>query len=92
MTDWWTNGNNQISFGRGDRGFVAINRENNSLHRTFQTSLPEGAYCNVIDGDFMDNNSQCSGSVITVDQDGAADISLPPMSAAAIHIGAKIAS
>ena len=90
VTDWWTNGNNQIAFGRGDRGFVVINREGNTLSRTFKTSLTQGTYCNVIDGELTDNGSQCSGSVIKVNHNGEADISLPSMSAAAIHIGAKI--
>ncbi len=90
VTDWWTNGNNQIAFGRGDKGFVVINREGNTLSRTFQTSLAEGTYCNVIDGDLTDNGLRCSGSTITVNNNGEASISLPAMSAATIHIGAKI--
>ena len=90
VTDWWTNGNNQIAFGRGDKGFVVINREGSTLNRTFQTSLPEGTYCNVIDGDLTDNGSECTGSTITVNNDGQANISLPSISAAAAHIGAKI--
>ena len=27
VVDWWDNENDQISFGRGERGFVVINRE-----------------------------------------------------------------
>ena len=27
VNNWWDNGNNQIAFYRGDKGFVAINNE-----------------------------------------------------------------
>lgn len=45
VTDWWSNGKNQIAFGRAKRGFVVINRESHVLERTFKTSLPPGEYC-----------------------------------------------
>ncbi len=85
-TDWWTNGNDRIAFGRGDLGFVAINREGGSFSRTYQTSMAAGDYCNIIDGEPTSNG--CSGSTITVDGNGQATISLGGMSAAAIHVGA----
>ncbi|MEV5005457.1 alpha-amylase family protein [Streptomyces sp. NPDC055692] len=47
VTNWWDNGNNAIAFGRGTRGFVAVNHETGTLTRTYQTSLPAGTYCNV---------------------------------------------
>ncbi|MEU6554782.1 alpha-amylase family protein [Streptomyces sp. NPDC046915] len=47
MTDWWDDGNNAIAFGRGSKGYVAINHESGSLTRTYQTSLSAGTYCNV---------------------------------------------
>jgi alpha-amylase len=48
VTDWWSNGGNQIAFGRGDRGFVVINRVPTTLTHTFQTQLPAGDYCEVM--------------------------------------------
>ena len=87
VTDWWDNGNNQIAFGRGDKGFVVINREGGTLNRTFQTSLPAGTYCNVIDGE-VDASGSCTGSTITVNSDGSASINVNGNSAAAIHAGA----
>ncbi|KAK3867221.1 hypothetical protein Pcinc_027299 [Petrolisthes cinctipes] len=36
MNDWWDNGNNQIAFCRGDRGFIAINNEGYDLKETLQ--------------------------------------------------------
>jgi alpha-amylase len=51
VTNWWTNGSNQLAFGRGDKGFVVFNRSGDPLTQTFQTSLPAGAYCDVTQGD-----------------------------------------
>ncbi|WP_193433686.1 alpha-amylase [Streptomyces fodineus] len=47
VTNWWDDGNNWIAFGRGDKGYVAINHESSSQTRTYQTALPAGTYCNV---------------------------------------------
>ncbi|MFI9241429.1 alpha-amylase family protein [Streptomyces sp. NPDC053086] len=47
VTNWWDNGNDWIAFGRGGKGYVAINHESGSMTRTYQTSLPAGTYCNV---------------------------------------------
>ncbi|WP_218313966.1 carbohydrate-binding module family 20 domain-containing protein [Halomonas sp. 18071143] len=77
VSDWWDNGNNQIAFNRSDRGFVAINREGSPLSRTFTTTLPDGEYRNIA-GD---------GSCVSV-QGGQVSLTVPPMEAAALHIGA----
>ena len=87
-SNWWSNGNNQISFSRGSLGFVAINREGNNLTRTFATGLPAGTYCDVIHGDF--NNGSCSGPTVTVDGAGNATITVNSMEAVALHGGAKL--
>ena len=62
VSHWWDNGNNQIAFGRGDKGFVAINNESGSLVASVQTGLPAGEYCNLLGG-----NDYCSGGYVTVD-------------------------
>ncbi|WP_336367846.1 carbohydrate-binding module family 20 domain-containing protein [Marinobacter sp. C2H3] len=77
VNGWWDNGNNQIAFNRGSKGFVAINREGGALSRTFATSLPDGQYRNVA-GD---------NACVTV-QGGQVNLNIPAMSAAALHIGA----
>lgn len=87
VTNWWSNGNNQIAFGRGSAGYVAINREGSALNRTFQTSMAAGNYCNVIDGN--PTATGCSGTTITVNANGTATFTVPSMKAVAIHIGAK---
>ena len=94
VTDWWDNAGNQIAFGRGDKGFVVINKEGGSLSRSFKTSLPAGRYCDVISGDFTAGSggtaSTCSGTTITVDGNGNASITVAALGAAAIHAGARL--
>lgn len=60
VTDWWSDGGNAIAFGRGSKGFVAINHEGGPLTWTFSTSLPGGTYCDV----------QHGGTTYTVGPDG----------------------
>lgn len=88
VTNWWDDAGDRIAFGRGDRGFVVINRGSTTLSRTFQTALPAGVYCDVIAGDFA--GGACSGRTLTVSSTGQAAISVPPMFAAALHVGARL--
>ncbi|NJP99692.1 glycosidase [Streptomyces sp. PLAI1-29] len=78
VTHWWDNGNDAIAFGRGSAGYVAVNHESGSLNRTFQTSLPGGAYCDVQ-----------SGRTVTVDGSGRFTATLGPNTALALHTGAR---
>lgn len=89
-SNWWSNGNNQIAFGRGDKGYVVINREGAALSRTFQTGMAAGTYCNVTVADFNPTTGTCSGGTITVNSAGQFTASVPANSALAIHVGAKL--
>jgi alpha-amylase len=40
VTNWWDNGNNQIAFCRGDKGFIAINGDTMDLTGPFQVKIP----------------------------------------------------
>ncbi|WP_395244519.1 carbohydrate binding domain-containing protein [Agromyces sp. MMS24-K17] len=87
VVNTWTNGSTAIAFGRGDRGYVAINR-GGALTRTFQSSLPAGRYCNVTVG--LPTASGCSaGDVVTVDASGAFTATVSQNAAVALHVGAK---
>ena len=90
MDNWWDNGNNQIAFGRGDKGFVVINREQSALVQTLQTGIPPGDYCDVLHGNFDETIQTCSGPTITVNPSGTAHFNVPAMQASAIHIGAIV--
>ncbi|WP_329068923.1 carbohydrate-binding module family 20 domain-containing protein [Streptomyces sp. NBC_01429] len=81
VTNWWDNGANQIAFGRGSTGYVAINHEGSALTRTYQTSLPSGAYCDVQ-----------SGGTVTVNGSGQFTATLGANTALALHTGARTCS
>lgn len=53
IENWWSNGNNQIAFSCGAKGFVAINAEGD-LREQLQTGLLAGIYCDVITGGVVD--------------------------------------
>lgn len=83
----WDNGSSAIGFGRGDKGYVAINR-GAAFTRTFQSSLPAGQYCNVIVG--LPTATGCSaGGVVTVDAAGTFTAAVGQNAALALHAGAK---
>jgi alpha-amylase len=81
----WSDGGGALAYGRGDKGYVAINRAGGSLQRTFQTSLPAGRYCDVISG--ASTGGGCSGSTVTVASGGAATFTVPANGAVALHVG-----
>lgn len=89
VDNWWSNGNNQIAFSRGDMGFLAINKETSTLDRTFQIGLPAGSYCDAWSGEIAADGS-CTGTTVTVNGDGTARIRVLPWTAVAIHVGAKV--
>jgi alpha-amylase len=82
VTRWWDNGANAIGFGRGDRGYVAINNRGSTLQQTFQTSLPAGTYCDVV-------ASRTCATTVTVDYSGRFAAQIPQYGALAIHVGAR---
>ncbi len=81
---WWDNGSNAIAFSRGNKGFVAINRENSALSVTIMTGLAAGTYCDLITGGLV--GQSCAGTAVVVDPAGAIDLQLGAMSAIAIDV------
>ncbi|GAB1521208.1 alpha-amylase [Rhizoctonia solani] len=86
LTNWAQGSNQQIAFGRGSVGFVAINNENWEWTSTFQTSLPSGTYCDVASGKKEGNN--CTGGSVAV-SNGSFTVTIPGRSAVGYHTGAK---
>ncbi|WP_406481900.1 alpha-amylase family protein [Streptomyces platensis] len=82
LTDWWDNGGSAIAFGRGGKGFVALNNGDGELKQAFATSLPAGTYCNVVAA----APSACDGHAVTVGDDGKAQLTVPAKGAVALHI------
>ncbi|CAM3197111.1 carbohydrate-binding module family 20 domain-containing protein [Stackebrandtia soli] len=86
LSHWWSNGSDQIAFGREGAGFVAFNATGTALTREFATGLPAGTYCDVLAGDAADGS--CTGPTYTVDGSGTLSATVPANGALAIHIGA----
>jgi alpha-amylase len=89
---------NEISFNRGSVGFVAINNSTSSWTQTFSTHLPEGTYCNVVQGTLNSAKSACTGGTVTVDSNGNATLTLngndgtSGVPAVVIYTGQKLSS
>ncbi|PPR08271.1 hypothetical protein CVT24_001111 [Panaeolus cyanescens] len=64
ITNWVSPQSQQIAFGRGSTGFVAINNADSDWTATFITSLPDGNYCDVIHG--TASGGTCSGPSVSV--------------------------
>jgi alpha-amylase len=88
ITNWWDNGANAIAFSRGDKGFVAINRENSPLATSIQTGLPAGTYCDRITGGVA--GAACAGTTLVVDSAGMVTVNLDAMSAVAVDATTKL--
>jgi alpha-amylase len=91
VKNWWDNGSNQIAFSRGNKGFIVINNEDFGMDVTLQTGLPAGQYCDIINGNKV--NNACTGKTVTVGSDGTARLNIKnneqnPM--IAIHFDSKL--
>ncbi|MDB4909105.1 MAG: alpha amylase catalytic region [Gemmatimonadetes bacterium] len=84
---WWDDGANAIAFSRGDKGFVAINRNTTTVTQAVPTGLPAGVYCELITGG--KSATGCAGTRITVETDGSIKLSLAANSAIAIDANAR---
>ncbi|XP_006456377.1 hypothetical protein AGABI2DRAFT_211295 [Agaricus bisporus var. bisporus H97] len=86
LNNWVSPQSQQIAFGRGSLGYVAINNGNSQWSSTFTTSLPDGTYCDVIRGTV--SNGRCSGPSYTV-SGGRFTATVLARDAIAIHTGAR---
>jgi hypothetical protein len=60
VTNYITNGSQQIAFGRGSLGYVIINNVDSTWSALFTTSLPDGVYCDVTAG--LPSGLVCAGA------------------------------
>lgn len=82
-----TTGKHVLSFSRGGRAFVAVNRDDEPVDGSWQTGLPAGTYCDVADGPVT--SSGCAGATLTVAEDGTLTASVAGEDFVAIHVGAR---
>jgi alpha-amylase len=84
---FWTDGDRQIAFGRGDRGFVALNASAAPLSRRLATGMAAGEYCDVLGrGPAV---GACAGGAVTVGADGTVGVAVAPGRAMAIEVGRR---
>jgi alpha-amylase len=88
IEDWWDDGSNAIAFSRGGLGFVAINREPDSVSATVATRLAPGSYCDILSGGRT--ATTCAGVAVLVDATGAIRLHLPANSAVAIDTATSV--
>jgi alpha-amylase len=74
VENWWDNNGHQISFSRGDRGFIAINNEDFGMEVTLKTRMAPGDYCDIISGN--KKNGSCTGKVIKINSNGTIRVSI----------------
>lgn len=75
VANWWDNGDNQIAFSRGNRGFIVFNGQYRvDLNVSLQTGLPAGVYCDLAAGSKY--LTSCTGASVTVAANGFASIYL----------------
>jgi alpha-amylase len=95
QANWVTGNANQIAFGRGNVGFVALNNSTAAWSRSFYTGLPAGTYCNVVHGLKNAGGTACTSDSVTVDAGGNAAMTVPAdggatVPAVAIYTGQTI--
>lgn len=95
VDNFTTGTGNQIAFNRGTKGFVAINNEYSSWTASFQTLLPAGTYCNVVQGVLNAAASDCTGGKVVVAANGTFTMTIPAnggtsVPAVALHANQKV--
>lgn len=92
VLNWWTDNASHISYSRGNKAFLAISTYTNKPTTTYQTGLPAGRYCNVVQGPYIASSNTCTGETVTVDSTGKATFSLSGREtpAVALHVEAVI--
>src|SRR5881396_1221614 len=88
INHWWEDGVNAIAFSRGDKGFVAINRDGGGVDTTIATGMLPGTYCDILTGGLT--GAACTGTSVVVDGAGAVRLRLAANSAVAIDAATKL--
>jgi alpha-amylase len=85
---WWDDRGNAIAFSRGDKGFVAISREDTLVAAPVATGMPAGTYCDLLTGGLV--GGACRGTSVVVDSTGTVQVRLQPVSAIAIDAATRV--
>ncbi|HEX6746930.1 MAG TPA: alpha-amylase family protein [Longimicrobium sp.] len=88
VNHWWDDGANAIAFSRGNKGFVAINRNAAAVSTPVATGLPAGTYCDLLTGGRT--GASCVGTSIIIDAAGSVQLNLAANTAIAIDAATKL--
>jgi alpha-amylase len=88
INHWWDDGANAIAFSRGDKGFLAINRESAPLDATVTTGMAPGTYCDLLTGGVA--GAVCVGSAVVIDASSAVHLTLSTNSAIALDVETRL--
>ncbi|MEP6495692.1 MAG: alpha-amylase family protein [bacterium] len=88
VNNWWDNGANALAFSRGDKGFVAINRESQRVTASVTSGLAPGVYCDLLTGGR--GTAGCVGLSVVVGPLGAIELQLNASSAVAIDVASRL--
>ncbi len=80
-----TDGSGRLAFARGSAGYAAFNATSSAWTRTFTTGLPDGTYCDVANGTFVDG--VCDAPTYQV-SGGRFTATVPADGAVALHVEA----
>lgn len=89
LLKWSADGDNRISYSRGNKGFVAINNTADFWQKTFSTNLPDAKYCNVVASNAPETGICPTSAQVNV-VNGQASLTIAPNSAIALHFGAIV--
>jgi len=88
MGHWWDDGANAIAFSRGNRGFVAINRDTAAVDTLIGTGMAAGRYCDLLTGGLA--GGACAGTTVVIDSAGAVRLQLAANRALAIDADSRM--
>lgn len=88
VSNWYSNGRDVISFARPRFGFVAMNFGSQSVTREFQTNLPAGEYCNIVDAGYRLKSRSCAEG-FSVNNSGKVRTTLAPYSSLVLLVKAQ---
>lgn len=83
----WRDGDDRLAFSRGRRGFVALNRRNETMSTFVPTDLPDGSYCNILEAGYRPAARNCPVGVQV--RNGLVEVKLRPMSALALLLSIR---
>lgn len=82
VVNWTIADDDVLSFGRGEKGHIMVNIGEQTITIEITSSMPPGQYCDLISGGIGDGG--CTGSQITVGDNGVITVSIEPLTTVAI--------